>query len=124
MWLHGRIFRRKHRGTEPVEVTAIPTNLDQMAKLPGLSYTSPQAELAERFHMARSLLRRLNPLADFERAGTEIFVADVTEMNLRPGRQTVEAVPAKSDKDLDSPVAPAPVSVSQEGWPEIGRQPP
>jgi hypothetical protein len=35
-----------------------------MARLPGLSYTSPLAELA-----AQDLLRRLNPRADFKRAG-------------------------------------------------------
>ena len=47
---------------------AIPTNLEAMARPPGLSYTSPLAELAEKFHMAQSLLQRLNPLADFKRA--------------------------------------------------------
>jgi Putative peptidoglycan binding domain len=56
---------------------AIPTKLEAMARLPGLSYTSPLAEIAERFHMAESLLHRLNPHADFGRAGTEIIVADV-----------------------------------------------
>jgi lipoprotein-anchoring transpeptidase ErfK/SrfK len=76
----------------------IPTNLEEMARLPGLSYTGPLAELAEKFHMAQSLLRRLNPLADFERAGTEIFVADVPEMNLRPGRHTFEVVQPNNDK--------------------------
>jgi lipoprotein-anchoring transpeptidase ErfK/SrfK len=76
---------------------AIPTNLEEMAKLPGLSYTGPLAELAEKFHMAQILLRRLNPLADFERAGTEILVADVPETNLRPGRPTVEVVQPKND---------------------------
>ena len=30
----------------------IPTNLEGMAKLPGLSYTGPLAEIAEKFHMA------------------------------------------------------------------------
>ena len=48
---------------------AIPTQLEAMARLPGLSYTSPLAELAEKFHMSQSLLHRLNPRADFERAG-------------------------------------------------------
>ena len=33
----------------------IPINLEEMAKLPGLSYTGPLAELAEKFHMAQSL---------------------------------------------------------------------
>jgi lipoprotein-anchoring transpeptidase ErfK/SrfK len=72
---------------------AIPTNLEAMAKLPGLSYTSPLAELAERFHVAQSLLQRLNPLADFKRAQSEIMVADVPDMKLRRGRHSVQAVP-------------------------------
>jgi lipoprotein-anchoring transpeptidase ErfK/SrfK len=76
----------------------IPSNLEEMAKLPGLSYTSALAELAEKFHMAQSLLRRLNPLADFERAGTEVSVADVPEANLRPGPHSVEVVQPKDDK--------------------------
>jgi lipoprotein-anchoring transpeptidase ErfK/SrfK len=76
----------------------IPIRLEEMAKLPGLSYTGPLAELAEKFHMAQSLLRRLNPLADFERAGTEILVADVPEMNLRPGLRTFEVVQPENDK--------------------------
>ena len=157
----------------------IPTNLEEMAKLPGLSYTSPLAELGEKFHMAQSLLRRLNPLADFERAGTEILVADVSAMNLRPKQKlTVRSGPnnpvglvwieltapsygihgtpqpeeiGKTEshgcirltnwdavdlaamvrpgtvarfEDLDSPVAPPPVSVSQVRRPETRRQPP
>jgi lipoprotein-anchoring transpeptidase ErfK/SrfK len=72
---------------------AIPASLEAMARLRGLSYTSPIAELAEKFHMAQTLLRQLNPRADFKRAQSEIMVADVPEMNLRPGRHSVEAVP-------------------------------
>jgi lipoprotein-anchoring transpeptidase ErfK/SrfK len=72
---------------------AIPTNLQAMARLPGLSYASPLAELAEKFHMDQNLLRRLNPLADFKRAQSEIMIADVTEIKLRAGRHSVEAVP-------------------------------
>jgi hypothetical protein len=64
----------------------IPTQLEAMARLSGLSYTGSLAELAEKFHMSQSLLRRLNPRADFERAGAEIVVADVPEMKLTPGR--------------------------------------
>lgn len=80
----------------------IPTNLQAMARLPGLSYTSPLAELAEKFHMAQSLLHQLNPRADFERARTEIMVADVPEMQVRPGRRSFEAVPPK---DNGGPIA-------------------
>jgi lipoprotein-anchoring transpeptidase ErfK/SrfK len=72
---------------------AIPSNLEAMARLPGLSYTSAQSELAEKFHMSPTLLRRLNPRPDFARAGTELTVANVPEMLLRSGRPSVEAVP-------------------------------
>lgn len=81
---------------------AIPARLEELARLPGLSYTSPQAELAERFHMAESLLRTLNPRADFEKAGQDIVVADVPELRLRSGRHTVEAVPPT---DQTGPIA-------------------
>jgi lipoprotein-anchoring transpeptidase ErfK/SrfK len=80
----------------------IPTKLEGMARLPGLSYTSPTAEIAEKFHMSESLLRRLNPSAEFGCAGTDIVVADVSEMKLRPGRRSVEAVPPE---DADGPIA-------------------
>ena len=80
----------------------IPAELEAMARLPGLSYTGGLAEIAEKFHMAQSLLQRLNPRADFERAGAEIIVADVPEMKLSPGRHAVEAVPPK---DHQGPVA-------------------
>jgi lipoprotein-anchoring transpeptidase ErfK/SrfK len=80
----------------------IPPNLEEMARLPGLSYTSPLAELAEKFHMAQSLLHRLNLRADFERPRTEIMVVDVPEMQVRPGRHSFEAVPSK---DNGGPIA-------------------
>ncbi|MGB3584028.1 MAG: L,D-transpeptidase [Roseiarcus sp.] len=81
---------------------AIPATLEGMAKLPGLSYTSPLAELAEKFHMAQSLLQALNPRADFKRPRTEIMVADVPPLQLRPGRYAFQATPPK---DLGGPIA-------------------
>jgi peptidoglycan hydrolase-like protein with peptidoglycan-binding domain len=72
---------------------AIPTQLEALSRLPGLSYTNPSAELAEKFHMAQNLLRALNPNAGFRKAGETIVVADVPEMKLRPGRRGVEAIP-------------------------------
>ena len=39
----------------------IPSDLEKMSQLQGLSYQTPQEELAEKFHMSRDLLRRLNP---------------------------------------------------------------
>jgi lipoprotein-anchoring transpeptidase ErfK/SrfK len=84
----------------------IPTQLEAMARLSGLSYTGSLAELAEKFHMSQSLLRRLNPRADFERAGAEIVVADVPEMKLTPGRGAVEVIPPKDDtKGSEAPTA-------------------
>jgi lipoprotein-anchoring transpeptidase ErfK/SrfK len=75
---------------------SIPSDLTDMAKLPGLSYLRPISELAEKFHMSQAMLRRLNPRADFARPGTDILVANVAEMKLRSGAHTVEAVPPKS----------------------------
>ena len=83
---------------------AVPSSLEAMARLPGLSYTSAQSELAEKFHMSPTLLRGLNPRADLARAGTELTVANVPEMLLRSGRPSVEAVPPpnppKANNDL------------------------
>jgi lipoprotein-anchoring transpeptidase ErfK/SrfK len=81
---------------------AIPARLEDMARLPGLSYTGLPAELAERFHMAQSLLRTLNPHADFAKSGQDIVVADVPELGLRSGRHAVEAVPPA---DKSGPIA-------------------
>jgi lipoprotein-anchoring transpeptidase ErfK/SrfK len=78
---------------------AIPAQLEAMARLPGLSYTSPLAEVAEKFHMSQDLLRKLNPHADFERTGTQIVVADVPEMKLAAGRHAAEAVPPNDKRD-------------------------
>jgi lipoprotein-anchoring transpeptidase ErfK/SrfK len=73
----------------------IPGNLEAMAELPGLSYTNPLVEIAEKFHMSEVLLRKLNPRADFSRAGAEIVVANVPALPLQSTRDTVEARPPK-----------------------------
>lgn len=62
----------------PFEKT-IPKGLELMAKLKRLAYRSPQEMLAERFHMDEGLLRRLNPKAAFDKAGTRIVVANVPQ---------------------------------------------
>ena len=41
----------------------IPSDLAKKSELQGLSYKTPQEELAEKFHMRQDLLRRLNPNA-------------------------------------------------------------
>jgi lipoprotein-anchoring transpeptidase ErfK/SrfK len=70
-----------------------PTGLVEMAQLSGLSYSSPLAELAETFHMSESLLKELNPRANFSQPGADIVVAAVSPMLLRSGRHAIEARP-------------------------------
>ena len=72
-------------------------NLEEMAKLQGLSYKDPVEELAEKFHMSEDLLRQLNPRVRFDRVGEKIVVANVQPMQLRQGQGslTVEAIPPK-----------------------------
>lgn len=57
-------------------VPVMPHDYALMAKLDRLAYRDPVELLAERFHMDEGFLRRLNPDADFARAGTRIMVAD------------------------------------------------
>jgi lipoprotein-anchoring transpeptidase ErfK/SrfK len=58
-------------------VPEIPKNYAEMAKLERLAYRDTIEMLAEKFHMDESLLRQLNPDANFSQAGTTIVVADV-----------------------------------------------
>ena len=78
----------------------ISRSLEQMAKLHGLTYKTPIEELSEKFHMSESLLRTLNPGADFARAGTTITVADVQPMALHHTPHTIEVVrPTREQND-------------------------
>jgi len=54
----------------------IPQDMTEQSKLPGLYYTSILEELAEEFHSAPALLKRLNPSARFT-AGEDIRVPNV-----------------------------------------------
>jgi len=78
----------------------IPSDLVEKSELQGLSYKTPQEELAEKFHMSQDLLRRLNPHAGFERAGEEIVVANVEPMALHDSRDTVKAAPKKQNRQV------------------------
>lgn len=55
----------------------VPQSIGEMARLPWLSYESPQQELGEMFHLNPKLLEALNPGADFRRAGERILVPHV-----------------------------------------------
>ena len=56
-------------------IGAPPKNYQALSKLPTLAYSSPEQEIAERFHMSEKLLEALNPKADFARTGTLLVVA-------------------------------------------------
>jgi lipoprotein-anchoring transpeptidase ErfK/SrfK len=55
----------------------LPQDLSEKARLPALGYASLLEALAEKYHASPSLLRRLNPGAEFDQAGPEILVPDV-----------------------------------------------
>jgi lipoprotein-anchoring transpeptidase ErfK/SrfK len=57
----------------------IPRDLERMARLEHLSYTSPLELLGEKFHVDPKLLRLLNPGKRFDGAGTSILVPNVGE---------------------------------------------
>jgi len=80
----------------------IPGDLQKKSELQGLSYKTPQEELAEKFHMNQDLLRRLNPHASFEHAGEQIVVANVVPMALHDSRDTVKAAPKKQKRQESS----------------------
>jgi len=64
----------------------VPADMAEQAKLPALGYSSPLEELAERFHVAPSVLQALNPGADFGREGQSIQAPNV--MTMRAGAAT------------------------------------
>jgi peptidoglycan hydrolase-like protein with peptidoglycan-binding domain len=84
---------------------SIPSDLEKKSELQGLSYKTPQEELAEKFHMSQDLLRRLNPHARFDHAGEQIIIANVEPMALHDGRDTVKAAPPKRQNRKDVSVA-------------------
>ncbi|HWF77480.1 MAG TPA: L,D-transpeptidase [Caulobacteraceae bacterium] len=72
-----------------------PKDYQALSKLPALAYSSPEQELAERFHMSPKLLQALNPKADFTQVGTLLVVA-------APGApHTYDAARIEVDKSND-----------------------
>lgn len=66
-------------------VEAIPEDMTERAKLPGLYYTSVVEELSEKFHCSPALLQSLNPGASFA-AGEQVKVPNVLELDNGAGR--------------------------------------
>ena len=59
---------------------AIPEDMTERAKLPGLYYTSVLEKLSEKFHSSPALLQSLNPSARFE-MGQRVNVPNVLDSN-------------------------------------------
>jgi lipoprotein-anchoring transpeptidase ErfK/SrfK len=53
--------------------------MESMAELDAVGYRTPLEGLAEKFHMTESLLRSLNPGADFNKPGQRLVVAAVVD---------------------------------------------
>lgn len=68
---------------------SIPTEFSAMAKLDRLGYRTVTEMIAERFHMDEGLLKRLNPGADFSKAGTQILVTQPGESAVRAQVATI-----------------------------------
>jgi lipoprotein-anchoring transpeptidase ErfK/SrfK len=64
-------------------VEAIPEDMAEKSKLPGLYFTSVQEALGEKFHSKPALLERLNPGARFG-AGEQIRVPNVSVASVAP----------------------------------------
>lgn len=56
-------------------IGTLPKDYRALARLPALSYSTPEQELAERFHMSPTLLEALNPHVDYTQAGSLLTVA-------------------------------------------------
>jgi lipoprotein-anchoring transpeptidase ErfK/SrfK len=60
----------------------IPARMEDMKRLPALSYASPREMLAEKFHVSEALLGALNPGKKLDSAGERIMVPNVTQAKL------------------------------------------
>ncbi|MCO8100865.1 L,D-transpeptidase family protein [Acinetobacter indicus] len=58
-------------------VKSIPGDYALQAKMKGLHYTSVTEMLGEKFHMDENFLKKLNPNANFNKAGQKLIVANV-----------------------------------------------
>jgi lipoprotein-anchoring transpeptidase ErfK/SrfK len=57
----------------------VPKTLEKKAELKTLNFTNPHELLAEKFHVDRELLTKLNPNVSFDAAGTKIQVPNVAK---------------------------------------------
>ena len=71
---------------------SVPSGMEGKAKMDKVTYESPAEALAEKFHMAQSFLKALNPGVDFGNAGTKITV-------VVPGDDRMDATVARVEVD-------------------------
>lgn len=97
---------------------AMPEDIEERAELPALGYASIEEALAERFRMSPALLRRLNPDADFEQAGTTLRVPNVADVPALPAPARIEVSAARGTVTLfdgeDRALAQFPASTGSE----------
>jgi hypothetical protein len=69
-------------------VKTIPRDFQETARLDRLAYHSPRQLLAEKFHLSEQLLAALNKGKNFDRAGTDVVVANVMPLEVpKPSRR-------------------------------------
>lgn len=90
----GEILQRYTITAEDVvgPFVTVPSDMEGQAELKTLGFETPAEGLAEKFHMAQSLLKSLNPQADFSKQGTEITV-------VVPGDNKLQAEVARIEVD-------------------------
>lgn len=76
----------------------VPQDMMAQSKLAHVGYESLEEALGERFHVAPSLLKQLNPGAEFTKAGTVLQVPNVAELTPLP--KAAKVVVDKSDSTL------------------------
>jgi lipoprotein-anchoring transpeptidase ErfK/SrfK len=76
----------------------VPAGMEAQQKLKSLGYESIHEALGERFHSSPALLKKLNPQADFGKAGTELQVPNVGGLPALP--KAAKVVIDKSDSTL------------------------
>jgi lipoprotein-anchoring transpeptidase ErfK/SrfK len=74
-------------------VEAVPEDMEERARLPGLYYASVLEKMGEKFHSSPALLKSLNPGAHFA-AGEQIKVPNVLDSDDRASRDMAQEAPA------------------------------
>lgn len=77
-----------------------PSRTMDMAKLDALPYQNVEEKLGEKFHSSPDLLKRLNPEADFNAAGTKLTVPNVTAAQTMPRPASIVVSKSRSVLEL------------------------